>query len=122
MIYDIRMGSDTVGEAAVEQQGLYYRIHCSCHLPEGEFYRVTVQGSHGSVNLGTCVPEQGIFRIHTRVPVKYLGTDALSFQIEENNERFIPIRENEPFLYLSQLPDCKLTYEDGKPGIRISPA
>lgn len=121
--YDVILGSEAVGNATVMQQGLYYHIHCKCKL-SGQVICCLIAESDGNrINLGTLVPEAGHFLLNKSIPVKRLGQAMLRFSVEPKHQKmdpgFVPIRSDEPFVYLSALTGAYLCRHNGEIGIVI---
>ena len=122
MVYDICLGGERVGQAAVEQQGLYYRIRCRCRLSGEVRFHVRVEGSAGEEDLGLLVPEGKEFYLSGTVAVKKLG-EGLRFCLTPRHPEhagvFVPLRSDEPFTYLTRLREAVLTSRNGQPGLRF---
>lgn len=121
--YDIFLGSQKIGTAVVKRQGLYYRFHCECQLSGQVIYKIVVSCDGRKESLGICVPENGCFKVESRVPVKRLGEGTLSFRAVPKHAqlpgRFIPIRSEEPFMYISQLQTARLRRHGEQIGIEL---
>ena len=72
-VFEIKDGASSVGKATVEQQGLYYKISCRCHLTGKGMHRLAVFCNEKQEDLGTLVPMDGAFGLEKRIPVKRLG-------------------------------------------------
>lgn len=122
-MYDIFLGGQSVGSCAIERQGLYYCFDCRCYLTGEVVYRLTVRCGENTENLGIPVPQNGVFTLRTRIPVKKLGEGEFSIRAvpkhSELGEKFVPISPEEPFRYLRRLEDAVLQVRDGKVGIVI---
>lgn len=112
--FDITKCGKCIGHATVELQGLYYQIHCSCREPE----RIVLKQETGFRDLGVCVPDGEYFRIHTKIPAKYLPGQTWLFAGKNEEADFTPIREEEPFQNIAELSQQKLVCQDGEPGIQ----
>lgn len=122
-MYDILLGGQPVGKAAVQRKGLYYEFDCRCDFTGEVMYRLWVRCGEHSENLGIPVPEGGKFRLTARIPVKRLGDGKLEFSaVPKHTElagKFIPLSPEEPFRYLRRLQDAVLQVRDGKVGVVI---
>ena len=120
--YDLCLGTQTVGHATVERQGLYYRITCQCRLTGSVRFRVTAIGSCGEADLGLLVPRGKDYYLSTSIAVKRIGEDV-TFRLESGHRkaegRFVPISKEEPFAYLTGLKDAVLCRKNEQWGIVI---
>ena len=118
--YDVFLGKEKAGTAQVLKEGLYYRIKCLCRFTGDVPYHVEVCAGERSFDLGLCVPTEGGFGLVTRVPAKRLGEGALKFNASPRHQklagRFVPIRADEPFAYLSSLKTAFLAKIGGQVG------
>ena len=123
-VFEIKDGASSVGEATVEQQGLYYRISCRCHLTGKEMHRLMVICNEKQEDLGTLVPMDGVFGLEKRIPVKRLGEGIPEFMLMSKDRaqkgKFIPVYPEEPFSYMSRLKDAYLERRNGQLGIVIA--
>ena len=121
--YDIYMGKQAVGTAAVERQGLYYRFDCRCRLSGDVLCRVTVACNGHHENLGILVPMGSQFGLTTKLAVKKLGEGPFEFRVlpkhPSGQGQFIAVYPEEPFAYLSRLKDAFLEVRNGQAGVVI---
>ena len=121
--YSVSGNGTQEGKVLVKQQGLYYDFSCRCRLSGDVMYRLQVTCGSVHENLGILVPKDGCFVLHTKIPVKRLGTGDMFFTLlpkqESVSETFVPIHPEEPFAYISRLKRSFLQYKDGQPGISI---
>lgn len=121
--YEVRLGSDTVGTATVEKQGLYYLFSCRCCLKGATMQRVMVACGGNQVDLGICVPMGNAFGIDKRVPCKYLGEGKPEFFLtprpQSGGGKFVPVYPEEPFAYMCRLKDAYLEIRNGQTGLVI---
>lgn len=120
--YDIKMQGRTVGKAAVDKQGLYYRFDCQCGFTDKEVHSVWVCWEGGNRKLGVCIPNGGQYCLKTQVPVKYIPDDGLTFTVDytqKNRTDFYPVDAEKPFAFIDRLADAQFDIRDGKPGIVI---
>lgn len=119
--YEICLKQETVGQAIVERQGLYYKVECRCDLPAGKRYHAVALGKSGQEDLGLLIPAGNSFRSCKSVAVKKLGEGALSFRLEPvaADGMFIPLREDTPIECIDKLRSAVLSERDGMRGIRI---
>ena len=122
-VFEIKDGANSVGKVTVEQQGLYYRISCRCHLTGKGMHRLMVCCNEKQEDLGTLVPMDGAFGIEKRIPVKRLGEGIPEFMLMSKDRvqkgKFIPVYPEEPFSYMSRLKDAYLERRNGQLGIMI---
>lgn len=121
--YDICLGSEPIGEAVVERQGLYYCLRCRCKLTGEVLYRVEVSCDGHREDLGILIPMGDRFGLNTKVPVKRLGQGTLRFQALPKHRKlegeFVPVYPEEPFAYLTRLQNAYLAVRDGQVGVVI---
>ena len=118
--YEVFFGSERVGAASVNREGLYYRISCRCRLSGYVPCRIIVSGEK-EADLGLCVPLDDMFGVETRIPIKKIGEGELHFRVlpkrPELKGEFIPISPEEPFHYIARLKDAHLARKDGQAGL-----
>lgn len=121
--YEILLGGESIGQAYVEKQGLYYCFSCRCSLSGEVIYRITVTCDDRCESLGVPVPEGGDFVLATRVPVSKLGEGEPVFRAvprhKELGGKFIPISPDTPFTYLHRLENAFLENRNGQLGIVV---
>ena len=122
-IYDVLLGGKKAGQAQIRKQGLYYYFDCVCRLSGEVVYKLTVSCGDSTESLGVFVPEDGQFKIKTRLAVKKLGEGTPVFRAVPRHdpvgEDFIPICPEEPFAYLARLENAYLARKNGTIGIRF---
>ena len=118
------LGQEKIGTVCVLKEGLYYRFMCKCQLSGEVVYQIIVGSSLGETNLGVCVPIECGFGINTRVPIKTVGDPPFSFTVvpkhTEKRGEFVPIRADEPFVYLQKLDNAYCSMLDGTHTIWIA--
>lgn len=121
--YDILLGGESIGQAVVERQGLYYRFACRCRLTGGVIYRITVACGDRRENLGVPVPEGDAFVLTARLPVSRLGNGEPTFRAVPRHGdlegKFIPLSLEAPFAYLSRLETAFLETRGGQLGVVV---
>ena len=121
--YEIMLGGESVGQAVVRRQGLYYRFSCRCDLSGEVIYRITVTCGGKSESLGIPVPKNGEFYLDTRLAASRLGEGEPKFAAVPRRPdlggMFAPISPEEPFRYLHRLENAFLARKDGQVGIVI---
>lgn len=124
--YEIILGNQSIGSAEVKSEGLYYRFHCHCKLSGEVMYQIKAVCGEKECNLGICVPVENGFGIDTRLPIKKFGEGNFSFYAVPRHtditDKFVPIRADEPFLYLESLQGAHLDIRNGVQGITITEA
>ena len=122
-MYDVVLGSESIGTAEVMKQGLYYCIRCRCRLSGEVVYKVTVKCGDNTEDLGILVPENGAFVLTARVPVKRLADGQLLFRAVprhvEPDGMFVPVSADEPFQYLNRLENAFMVRCGEDPGLRL---
>lgn len=121
--YEIMLGGESVGQAVVRRQGLYYRFSCRCDLSGEVIYRITVTCGGKSESLGIPVPKDGQFHLDTKLAASRLGEGEPKFAAVPRRPdlggMFLPISPEEPFRYLHRLENAFLARKDGQLGIVI---
>ena len=121
--YEVIYGNAAVGKVSLKQQGLYCRIVCRCRIPKDQICRLYVLTESGRENLGVLVPEGDGFILDRKIPVKRLVGAKLQFVLSSGlgnlDGEFIPIKPEEPFLYIERLQDAFLELQQGALGVRI---
>ena len=109
--YSIYFGDQTIGEATVDKQGLFYNIHCLCRLCGAVPFRVMVKGDR-ETDLGLCIPMGDHFGLKSSIPINKVGNSQLEFWISpKHNHKIrdcVTVSPDEPFRYLSKLTDAYL--------------
>ena len=122
--YSVTRNGNPCGKVTVSRQGLYYRIHCRCLLPAEDIFRLQAASGSRRENLGVLVPVEDRFGLDTRIPVKQLGEGELDFSVHSKRQpvqsHFVPIRDEEPFAYISRLKKSFLEIKEGQPGIQVT--
>lgn len=123
--YEIKQGGQTVGQAEVTRQGLYYRIICRCSLSGAVICKVVAVWKDRREDLGVLVPDGTKFVLSFRMPVKRAGEGQPEFQLLPKHvsmdDNFVPVRAEEPFAYLSRLENAYLAASHGQVGLIIRP-
>ena len=121
--YEILLGGEPVGQAAVEKQGLYYRIFCRCRLTGEVMYRVWVTCGEQTQNLGLLAPDGDGFSLTARLPVSRLGKGQAVFTARPRHGelagKFVPLSPETPFAYLHRLENAFLERRNGQLGVII---
>ncbi len=124
--YEIMLGDQCIGIAEVKREGLYYCFRCRCRLSGEIIYQLKAVCGEKECSLGVCVPIEKGFGIDTRLPIKKVGEGRFSFYVvprhSDITDKFVPIRADEPFLYLEKLQDAHLDTKNGVLGITITEA
>lgn len=122
--YEICRGTEVVGTARVDKQGLYYRFSCRCHISGQGMRRIVVTCGETREDLGICVPVDGVFGLEKKIPCKRLGEGIPEFSLlpkyPGTQGKFVPVYPDEPFAYMTRLKDAYLEVRDGQPGIVIT--
>ena len=122
--YSVMLSGEPCGKVTVSRQGLYYKIRCRCQLPEEDIFRLQAARGSRRENLGVLVPTEDRFGLDTRIPVKQLGEGDLAFTVTAKRQpvqgSFVPIRDEEPFGYISRLKKSFLEIKNGQVGIIIN--
>lgn len=120
--YELKFGGQAVGKVQVTRQGLYYRFRCRCRLSGDVISRVSILCDGKQDNLGILVPMGDGFGLDTGLAVKKLGQgrpEFLVMPVRPKGEKFVPLRPEEPFSYLSRLKNAYLAERNGTIGILL---
>ena len=121
--FAVTLGGENTGKVLVYRQGLYYFFHCRCALREDNIYRLMVSCGTRRENLGVLIPQDGCFRLDTKLAVKHIGEGDMTFTLltpkNSVHGTFVPISPEEPFAYISRLKNSFLVLRNGQPGIYI---
>ena len=117
--YEIHYRGEVVGQASVEQQGLYYSFFCSVQLKRKGMYRVIAFQNKNQTDLGICMPQYDRYVLVKKIPIKNFTKGKIRFVIsdDQSKEKFVPISSQEPFTSLVNLEKGRFGYLDGIPGI-----
>lgn len=122
--YAIWHGKEKVGQAVVEQHGLYYCFHCQCQLHSGVMCRVTMSCGGIYESLGILAPSGNQYILSKKLPVKQFRSGTPEFWITpkqpELNGVHIDIYPEEPFRYIAKLERAYLDKKRGKNVICIA--
>ncbi len=104
MYYPILESDTKIGDAQVSRAGLYYSINCRLHKAANGLYRINVCNGDHFVDLGICVPINGVLGIDTSIPVRVIGEGEMTFKLTcgQDAGEIIPISADVPVAYLSQ--------------------
>ena len=119
----ILLGGQTVGQASVIQEGLYLHISCACRFSGEMLYKITLTSGDYTEELGIPVPSEGRFRLRTSRPAKRFEGNELVFCASPKHNpltgRFVPLKPEEPFAYITQLQNAFLEVRGGQVGLVI---
>jgi len=117
MYYPIIERGIKIGDAQVSRTGLYYGINCRLKNSMDRLCRINVCCGDRIVNLGTCVPINGVLGINTSIPVKLVGDGELMFSLAGEKYNMIPILDDEPLICLSEYRKMRYISINGQAGI-----
>ena len=107
MHYPAVLGQETVGTVDVQKIGLYYTIQANCRLSGEVPCKLIANAGDQTLDLGTFVPKDDHFCIHTKVAQKKLCNGELSFRVSTKHRPsdypMIPLHPDEPFRYLEKM-------------------
>ncbi len=114
--YPVCLGNDRVGTVTLEEQGLYYKITCSCSRTQGMFDLYWQDQ-----DLGILRPQGLQQSLQTKIPRKRAPEQMDTFCIRPRHERmggrFVPLSPKEPFSYLQDLETAYLETRQGRTGL-----
>lgn len=117
MKFDILLDNRSVGIAEVTKSGLYYSIHCICHMLEKHIYRIHLNTTKKQINLGVCIPRVDRLELERKVPIKEIQLENTVFQLvkstDHSRNRIEVIDPNVPFPDPEQIKTGKFLSENG---------
>lgn len=123
-IFDITYKGETVGKAVLTKEGLMFKIHCLCSLPEDRAYQVILTAAT-EMNLGLLAKEAGGLGLTKRLAIKQLANEIPRFEAiardEEPEQKFYQVEEGKLFEPLDQLKNAALEDRNGTLGILADP-
>ena len=120
-LYDIYKGNEKIGKAEVSREGLYYRFRCCCNLTGERMHRLTVTCGAKTENLGIPIPNGEEFWLSVRIPVsKFPQAEPIFRAVPKENTVWVPVFEDMPFPYISELSSGVLSEKEGEMGVLIS--
>ncbi len=121
-MFEIRMGNAVVGNAEIEQKGLYYHIKCACKPTSSAIHRIIIHTKNTRIDLGICVPAKEVFTLSTQVPVKKLQGEGFVFELVNAGAGAYAVSDNMPFDHLDKLDAARLQHTNGRWTIVTDPA
>lgn len=121
-MFDIFFNEIVMGQAEMIKEGLYYKIHCTCSLPNSGIHRIIINDGETVRDLGICVPVGDKFVLKARVPAKTIKGDKLEFHLVAGKKSGIPVAAGMPFSALDQLETARLQVTNGQSEIIIDSA
>ncbi len=122
-IYDVFWEGKAVGTASFEKEGLYWKIHCCCDIPDDIPYQVTLKAGE-EIDMGLLVREKSGFCLTKRIAMKRIGDIQPSFtatpRAQKASDNFLCITSDEPFSHIEKIKDSKLEERDEQVGIIIA--
>ena len=116
-MFEIFFNEAVTGQAEMVKEGLYYKIHCTCSLPNSGIHRIIISDGEITRDLGICVPVGDKFVLNTRVPVKNIKGDQPKFHLVSGKHTAIPVATGKPFSALDKLETARLQVTNGQPEI-----
>ena len=121
-MYEVFQDGEPVGTVEMRREGLYVRFSCRCRPRGGEMLRLWMIGEE-EIDLGLCVPMDGIFGTEKRLPAKLCGAGEPRFCLRHKDDifrgKFIPLSPEEPFEYIHRLETAFLEKRGTRLGIVI---
>ncbi len=120
-----------VGKAQILQEGMYYRICCTCEITRGGIHRIVVSDGENEVDLGICVPQGDKFSLTSRIPMRFLKGENRTFVLVRQGEykpkseegpvekKEVPVESGKSFPNLDELENAYFRNEDEHPVIVI---
>ena len=94
-------------------------------MPQNGFYRAWATDGETNLDLGICVPEDGMYFTNKMIPTKRLQGRVLTFYVSNEHDLysgndFVAVQPNECFMYLRRLPEAKFCTKEGNKGLLFS--
>ncbi len=109
--YDVEYRGQKAGKVSIGTKGLYYAISCRTGLPGLRLY---LQASEGVVDLGICVPKEGMYGFDVLKPRKSVPGNIEKFFLSGQKKHGCLIDPSKPFACLHLVAEGKLQIENGK--------
>lgn len=118
----ILCGGEPIGTAQVRKEGLYYRVECQCRKETQSILRLAAHCEGGTVMLGVLCPNGDRWTLETKIAAKHFKGRIMQIAVvgQRSNERFVPIYENKPFAYLSEVRYARFAIRSGQLGMIVS--
>lgn len=88
-------------------------------------YKLVLQKEENTMDLGIPAPQGDVFTLTTRIPAKRVGDGPFSIRAVPKHApvggKFVPLKEDEPFRYLSKIYESVFTVQDGETGLLLFP-
>lgn len=121
--YDLMMAGEKLGCVMVSEEGLYHHISCRCHISGEVMMQLVLHNIEGDQTIGLLVPMDGQFGLEKRIAKKRMGQGTFTFVLRPRHDRvddrFVPIRPEEPFAYLKHLEHAVFAVRNGQAGLRL---
>lgn len=121
--YDIFLGGEKIGKAEVRRKGLYYQFRCCCDLTGAVICRIKVRCGERVENLGVPIPGGDAFYLEKQLPVSHFTKKEMHFFLEPRHppvqDKWVPVKPDEPFGYVKEMKNAVLEIRDGVMGVRI---
>ena len=108
--YPVFLGSQIIGLATLQKQGLYYAVDCRCEITGEILCRVVACGAAGRENLGILAPREKTFGLRTRIAVKRLGEKFVLRVVPRHPQekpQALPFVPEDPYVYLRRIKNAK---------------
>lgn len=108
--YPIFLGSEIIGLATMEKQGLYWAADCRCDITGEILCRVVACSASGRENLGILAPGEAHFGLRTRIAAKRLGESYVLRVIPRHpheKSQALPFAPEDPYVYLRRMKNAK---------------
>lgn len=117
--YPLLCGDIEAGSVSIVQEGLYYRIVCTCNQEHLYDCCITVETGKTSIYLGKCSKELNGYVLRRFMPIKTLGEGELFFRLCNGSEQknVVTLDSAQPFPEIALLPHSRFSAE--KHGIAI---
>ncbi len=109
--YVIEYQGKKAGTVSIRTEGLYYAICCRTRLPGLRLY---LQTSETTVDLGLCIPKEGMYGFDTLKSRKSISGNLKKFFLSGLKKHCYLIDPSKPFAYLHLVAEGKLRIENDK--------
>ena len=116
--YPLLHNDVTVGTVMVEQEGMYYRITCTCNTDDLTDHHIYAKTEKDSILLGKCAIRSDGVMLQRFIPIKKLGNGILLFNIKgAQNKEMITLDPHVEFPAIAMLPNGRFCMEGSSRGI-----
>ena len=118
--YPIYYGGEKVGEARLEQKGMFWHVKCRCMLETADTVRIIAKSKQHKLDLGLYPRDTRGSQVERWLSAKTLSSAEVVFYLErQKQEYFVPVTETAPFPALEKLSKARFASDADEPGLWI---